>query len=285
MRVAKSSSFFLPVLMIVSAFVAVVLLFPPIDASEPVLQDEVMAQVTATATATPQAKNDQFQEIKKEIDAKVFMYHHIGPLPDKADDIRKGLTVSEQEFEQQIKYLSEQGYKIMSFAKLDEAILQKQLPQKVVVPTFDDGYDDNYNYALPILNKYGATGTFFIITGKIGKSEYVTQDQVKEIFSKGNEIGSHTVNHPSLDKYRGESLKNELIKSKETLEAITSSPVISFCYPAGKYNQQTIDVVKDAKYKYAVTTKSSLGVIDLENLFEIPRYRISSGRNIEAMLR
>lgn len=213
------------------------------------------------------------------------MYHHIGPLPERADDIRKGLTVSEQEFEQQIKYLSEQGYKIMSLAKLDEAIEKKQVPQKVIVPTFDDGYDDNYNYALPILKKYGSTGTFFIITGKIGKNEYMSEDQVKEVSNAGNEIGSHSVNHPSLDKYRGESLKNELTKSKEILQNITSSSIISFCYPAGKYNEQTIAAVKDAGYKYAVTTKSSSGMIDIENLLEIPRYRISSGRNIEAMLK
>lgn len=283
MNKPRSKSFVPLVIFLLIVAVAVFFLYPVTNTETSIPQIDASEFVARTTTAT--VESNAGQEIDGELDVKVFMYHHVGPLPDKADEIRKGLTVSEQEFEQQIKYLSEQGYKIMSLAKLDEAISKKNLPKKVVVATFDDGYDDNYNYALPILKRYGAAGTFFIIAGKVGKSEYMNEDQVKEISNAGNEIGSHSVNHPSLEKYRGETLKGELVKSKQTLEELISKPVISFCYPAGKYNDQTIVAVKDAGYKYAVTTRSSTGILNMEKLFEIPRYRISSGRNIEAMLK
>jgi peptidoglycan/xylan/chitin deacetylase (PgdA/CDA1 family) len=135
------------------------------------------------------------------------------------------------------------------------------------------------------MKKYGVSGTFFIISNKVDSSEYMNQDQLKGLILAGNEIGSHSVSHPSLEKYNGQALEKELTKSKEDLEKITGSKIISFCYPAGKYNDDTVKAVKDAGYKYAVTTVSSNGIIDLDNTFTIPRYRISTGRNIEVLLK
>lgn len=235
------------------------------------------------ATVTSESSN-QTAETKK-IRASVLMYHHVGPLPDGADEIRKGLTISADEFEDQLKFFRDNGYTPVSFKRFDDMLKNRAVPEKLVILTFDDGYDDNYTYAYELMKKYNVTGTFFIITNKIGKREYMNEDQIVELAKSGNEIGSHSVSHPSLDKYKGDFLNNELSKSKETLEKIISNEVISFCYPAGKYNEETLKAVKDAGYQYAVTTRSSNGIIDLDNRFEISRYRISAGRNIEAMLR
>lgn len=225
------------------------------------------------------------QSGEAQISAAVLMYHHVGPLPSDADDVRKGLTVSAEEFENQLKFLKDGGYTVTSLEKFDEMKEKKQIPEKLAILTFDDGYDDNFDFAFNLLKKYNATGTFFIITNKIGKTEYMSKDEVKQLADAGNGIGSHSVSHPSLEKYKGESLKNEINESKTTLEEIISKPVISFCYPAGKYNDVTVQAVKDASYKYAVTTRSSTGILDPNSSFEIPRYRISTGRNIEAMLK
>jgi len=240
---------------------------------------------TPSVTITPQ-QSGQIVAAKSEIaKASVFMYHHIGPLPEKADTIRKGLTVSSEEFESQVKYLTENGYKMMSLEKFDELRSNSQIPDKLAILTFDDGYDDNFVYALPILKKYNATGTFFIISSKIGKTEYMNEDQIKALVSAGNEIGSHTVNHLELDKLKGQSLEKEIAQSKADLEKVIGRPIISFCYPAGKYNDETVAKAKEVGYKYAVTTRSSTGAIDPNSLFEIPRYRISAGRNIEVLLK
>lgn len=238
--------------------------------------------ITTAVANSPEAETQLGQT---QISAAVLMYHHVGPVPNGADEIRKGLTVSQEEFETHLKFFKEHGYTVISWKKFDELKEKRAVPKKLIILTFDDGYDDNYTYAADLMKKYNATGTFFIITGKIGKNEYMNEEQLKSLVSSGNELGSHTVNHPSLEKLKGESLKSELVKSKTTLEKIAGEPIISFCYPAGKYGEDTVKAVKDAGYEYAVTTKSSTGIIDLDGSLEIPRYRISAGRNIEAMLK
>ena len=219
------------------------------------------------------------------IEAKVLMYHHIGPLPDGADSIRKGLTVSQQEFESQIKYLSDQGYRMVILRDLDSYIKNQKAPEKIAVITFDDGYDDNFTYAWPVMKKYHVAGTFFIISHKVGQSEYMSEEQVQELSAQGNEIGSHSYSHISLEKLSSYYLDREIKTSKDDLEKLTGAKIVSFCYPSGKYDGKTLAAVRDAGYEFAVTTKSSAGTVDLNNLLEIPRYRVSTGRNLETMLR
>jgi len=206
-------------------------------------------------------------------------------LPESADQIRIGLTVSTEEFESQIKYLTENDYQFITLGELYENIEKKKVPKKAAVLTFDDGYDDNFNEAFPILKKYNARGTFFIISSKMGESEYMNEDQIKELSKSGNEIGSHSVTHPSLERYSGDYLNRELMDSKITLSDLTGKEVISFCYPAGKYNEKTIAAVSEAGYKIAVTTRSSTGVLFTSQLLEVPRYRISSNMSFEALFR
>ena len=267
---------------ILAALAGAVILLWPNTSVAPVNKDAESADISRTVSATEAVEE---QKDSAQISASVLMYHHVGSLPEKADTIRKGLTVSAEEFESHVKYLVDNDYQVMSFAKLDTLISQKKVPKKLVILTFDDGYDDNYNDALPIMKKYSVSGTFFIISNKVDSSEYMNQDQLKGLILAGNEIGSHSVSHPSLEKYKGQALEKELTKSKEDLEKMTGGKIISFCYPAGKYNDDTVKAVKDAGYKYAVTTVSSNGIIDLDNPFTIPRFRISTGRNIEVLLK
>jgi len=276
MKTKKTRKYF-TILLAIAIILAVILLFWPQKSIAPVTSGDA-SLVSNTVTVTSQSAGEK-------VEAAVMMYHHIGPLPERADTIRKGLTVSSEELESQVKYLTENGYKVMSLVKFNELRSNSQTPKKLAILTFDDGYDDNFTYALPILKKYSATGTFFIISSKIGRKEYMNEDQIKELVLAGQEIGSHSVNHLELDKLKGQSLERELKQSKEDLEKIIGKTVISFCYPAGKYNDETIAKVKEVGYKYAVTTRSSTGEIDLNNLFEIPRYRISAGRNIEVLLK
>lgn len=265
------------------AVVAAVFVFLPDKIKDEHSSISVTANTLLSATATATATN--FQPNTNELKATVLMYHYIGDLPQNADNIRKGLTVSGEEFEGQLKYFTQKGYTITTLSGFDTFRQRQQIPEKLAILTFDDGYLDNYEVAFPIMKKYNATGTFFIITKKIGTTGYMTEEQIKELSSSGNEIGSHSVNHLSLDKYKGNSLKSEIVDSKETLEKLISKTVISFCYPAGKYNADTTKAVEEAGYKYAVTTQSSNGTLDLGKSFEITRYRMSSGRNLEAMLK
>lgn len=216
------------------------------------------------------------------ISAKILMYHHIGTVPDGADDIRKGLTVSTENLSQQIDYLLREEYKILTLSELYEAISKGEQTKNIAVLTFDDGYDDNYYQAFATMKAKNVKGTFFIISEKIGNSEYMNKEQIRELSDAGNEIASHSLTHPSLEKISSDTLKNELEQSKSNLEDLTGKKIYSFCYPSGKYSQSVIDAVKKAGYLMAVTTKRG-NDFSSSMPFEIPRYRINPSTNISTI--
>lgn len=221
---------------------------------------------------------------QKTISAKILMYHHVGSLPENADDIRKGLTVSRENFESQINYLVNNKFNIVTLSELYESISKGEDVSRDVVLTFDDGYSDNYSDAFAIMKRYHVTGTFFIITSKIGQSEYMNSDQIKELVVGGNEIGSHTLSHPDLSKSSGTKLKQEVTQSKEELEKITDWPVYSFCYPAGKFSAEVERVLEEVGYKIAVTTQAGK-VFSTDKIFEVPRYRMNPTTRLQALFK
>lgn len=264
------------VVLIISALVfGAFQLFNPIEAEAPTGADPAVSPVPVGAS---QDLSDNIAE------AAVLMYHHIGPNPDENDKIRSGLTVSEEEFAEQIKYIFANGYTVMTLSELAADLSAKNLPEKPLVLTFDDGYDDNYIYAKPILDKFGFKGTFFIISGKIGQAEYMNEDQIKEL-SKNHEIGSHSYSHPSMVRLSDYYLERELKNSKDDLQALTGQEVISFCYPAGKYDDKVVEKLEEYGYKIAVTTEASTGSVAIDNLFLVPRYRIAPAISLETLLR
>ncbi|MCX6809720.1 MAG: polysaccharide deacetylase family protein [Candidatus Berkelbacteria bacterium] len=234
-------------------------------------------EITTTAKAEP--TQESTLSPNETIQAAVLMYHHTGDLPEGADDIRKGLTVSGKTFDSEMKKLKDGGYNVMTLNELYNKI-STGVPDKAVVLTFDDGYDDNSTVAEPILQKYGFHGTFFIITGKVGMAEYMSEDQIKDLAKAGNEIGSHTVHHIDLSTVQGTTLNNEIKDSKTYLEKLTGLTVETFCYPSGKFSDEAkADLLRDG-YKIAVTTEASKGVFSTGDLFEIPRYRVNPGSSL-----
>lgn len=250
----------------------------------------------STQTAVPAATGTESPDIGglswpagRTVDVPILMYHHIGALPSGADDIRKGLTVSAEEFEAQMKYLKDGGYEGSSLAEMYRRVAKdSSLQEKTVVLTFDDGYLDNYEVARPILEKYGFRGTFFIISGKIGQAEYMDEAQIRELAVAGNEIGSHTVLHLDLTNLSSAKMKTEVEKSKADLEKIIGesarAQIISFCYPAGKLNPETVAAVEGAGYKIAVTTQKFQPFLT-DKPFEVPRIRINPGANLKNLLK
>ena len=98
----------------------------------------------------------------------VLTYHHIG----SGNDL---LYVSEADFERQLVYLRERGYTTISVAELAEGLSGRtKLPDRPIVLTFDDGYDDNYQAALPVLLRQGMRASFFVVTGKMGQPGYLS---------------------------------------------------------------------------------------------------------------
>ena len=148
----------------------------------------------------------------------VLTYHHIGA----GDD---WLYVSEADFEQQLVYLRGQGYTPVSVAELATGLSGKtKLPSRPIVLTFDDGYADNYRAAFPILLRQGMRASFFVVTGKIGQTGYMSWPQAVEMHNRGMEIGSHTVHHYTLNEINLKEMERELL-ARTGYQAACSSVV------------------------------------------------------------
>ena len=200
----------------------------------------------------------------------VLMYHEITPGPNN-------LYVAPEELAGHLKWMKDNGYTAITLKQLYDYYTEgKPVPEKPVVLTFDDSYSSYYWNALPLLRQYGWPGTLFVITGSLGETGHMTWDQVREAARQGTELGAHTINHPSLELLTGKRLVNEIAGSREALERETGRTIQFLCYPAGKWNEETLKVTREAGYLGAVTTKFGLAAAD-QDPYRWQRLRINKG--------
>lgn len=231
------------------------------------------SDVKTTAVAE-QATSDT----RAEVAIPILMYHHIRNYNDPSDQIGTNLSVPPENFKAQIDYLKNNGYTTITFQQLLD-FPTKKLPEKPVIITFDDGYQDSYDIAYKYLKDNGQVGVFYIVSGYFGRSEHMTEAEVKEISDAGMEIGSHSVNHLDLTTLSISKVNKEVVSSKAILEEITGKPIISFCYPAGKHDDIVGKAVSEAGYLTATTTKSGISSTSEEKIL-LSRLRINPSDSI-----
>lgn len=201
-------------------------------------------------------KDIKVSNSNSEVKIPILMYHYVENVTDERDTFRKSMNIPPDIFEAQIKTLNENGYTFLTASELSSILNgYRVLPAKPVVITFDDGHWNNATVVLPILKKYQAKATIYLITDFLNGSDFLTDKQVREIIDSNLvEIGSHTVHHTSLSNKFSPVVKFELIESKKILEEKFDIKVFSFAYPNGDFDQQAIDLVKSAGYTNAVST-------------------------------
>ena len=162
---------------------------------------------------------------------RVLMYHSIReePLGDYAS-----VCLRPADFEAQLAWMRESG---KTFVFADEYALFR--PNTVAL-TFDDGYEDNYTTMFPLLEKYDACATIFLITKFIGREGYLTQDQIREMAESGRvKFASHTNTHANLTELEEEVLNHELGASRSALSVVPSEAKLAavLSYPNGAENR------------------------------------------------
>ncbi len=254
--------------------------------STPTLTPTPTATATATPTETPTptplptetpTPQPTYPPPPVEVHVPILMYHYVSELPADADKYRVNLTVPPADFEAHLQYLQEQGYHTVSlFDIYDLLSTGKPLPEKPIVLTFDDGYEDSYTVAMPLLRKYGFTGTFFVLATPphFEAPGYMTWAQIGEMAQAGMSMQSHGRDHMDLRKRNVDFLIYQILGGKEAVEAHSGQPVRFFCYPSGQFDDGTLKVVESAGYYGAVTTV--WGAKErLDNRFQWPRVRVN----------
>lgn len=194
----------------------------------------------------------------------ILMYHNIGEPPDGAK--LRGLYVRTGAFGRQMWLLKLLGYRGVS---MSEAMpyLRGEKTGKVVAITFDDGYYDTLEQALPVLNTFGFTATCYFVSGRLGgyndwdaaalnvNKPLMTAEQMLAWHAAGMEVGAHSRTHPRLSQCTDAQLADELAGSKQDLQALTGSPVTQFCYPYGDLDERVAEAACKAGYAAATTVQ------------------------------
>ena len=253
----------------------------------------------------------------------ILMYHSISDDPETGHPYY-WINTSAERFAEQMRFLHQSDYKVITLSEAVRMIKPADNPQdgitspfqesencltdaarifpnlspstlppdKFVVLTFDDGYEDFYWRAFPVLIKHSFRATVFLPTNYINTTvgglrgkRHLTWHQVRELQCEGISFGSHTVTHANIGLIDNASLENEIIGSKEVIEQETVKKVVAFSYPYAFPEHRkdlvgrVIGLVKDAGYEFVVSTR--IGTVHEErDIFALKRIPVNSGDDI-----
>lgn len=216
---------------------------------------------------------------------RILMYHMISRQKPKARFNK--LRVDPAEFERQIRWLRDDGWTFLLMSEIDSA-----RQRKCVALTFDDGYRDNLLIADPILQKYDARATLYLVEdrhdrdwsksksphhsdGELMNEPKLLDADINQMLHSGRwELGAHTRTHTVLNSLSTEQRKTEIVESKHDLEERFQTSVSSFAYPFGIFGQEDIDTVDAAGFRTAVTTVQGISRDFSDERLELRRVKI-----------
>ena len=282
-------------LLIAGAF----LLFSCTHSNSTKKETPVIAEKDATVKSQPSAANKVAAEVATIMarpQVPILCYHHIRDIkmPGRAD---RGYEVTIAQFKAQMKALADSGYHTVLPDQLhDYLVYGTPLPSKPVMISYDDSDEEQFSIAKPEMDKYGFKGVYFLMTIAIGRPNYMTKEQIKQLADEGHAIASHTWDHHRVDKYKLENTIEErgvkkvvndwdqqLAKTKKDIEAITGKPVVDFAYPFGIWSKEGIPEIEKRGYRMAfqLSTKRD----SLAPLYTVRRMIVSPEWSAEGMIR
>ena len=209
----------------------------------------------------------------------ILVYHRV------SDTDKNPSTLTVADFDAQLKFLADNGYHVIAPDDLLEAWASgKNLPDKPIVLTFDDGHEDIYKNVFPILQKYNMRATVFIVTDHIGMKDYLTWDVVRALQAGGfMDFESHTMSYKDLTTLKGDKLWNEIYGSKQAIEWALKKPAKFIAYPDGKYSVDAEDTSKEVGFRAGFIEDYGLAAND-SNSYVLTRIPVL-GSNSNTLLR
>ena len=211
--------------------------------------------------------------VRDSLRVPILVYHSVMPHHPGQTTEQRVLDVDDSVFVEQMRYLADGGYHVVSLAALVDALEgRRTLPKRAVVITFDDGWVNQYRHAFPVLRRFGYTATFFVFTTPIGTDDkLMTWDQLRELQLAGMTIGSHTRTHPVLPSYHA-ALHNEIAMSREDIAQHLGHAPDFLAYPFGAWDAQCAAWARAAGYRAARTYRGGAwnAPSDLYHLRAVP---------------
>ena len=196
----------------------------------------------------------------------ILMYHMISE-PKTASEVK--YACPPKQFEKHLQMLLSEGFKPVSIDAVENYYThQTTLPDKSFLITLDDGFEDNYSNAFPILQRYQIPAAIYLATGLLGKTnqwmstptfserKMLSWPQIQDMANHGLHFGSHSVSHPRLTELDDDSVSKELVESKQIIEDQLVTACRHFAYPYGLLTEKTRDLVRQAGFKTACSTRS-----------------------------
>jgi peptidoglycan/xylan/chitin deacetylase (PgdA/CDA1 family) len=212
----------------------------------------------------------------------ILSYHSL-------DDFGTPLSVSPKLFAAQMSALAELGCHTLTMSQVAEHLSSRRpFPRRAVAITFDDGFANFAEEGMPVLQRHGFTATVYVITGMVGRCTrwtdgprslpslpILTREQIEQLHAHGVEIGAHTITHGFLTQYSPSSLEHELTAPRKLLEERLGTPVRSFAYPQGDYDDRVVQATRRAGYATATTVDQGRAGRSSDP-FRLPRFLVSN---------
>lgn len=191
----------------------------------------------------------------------VVCYHGIGPRRTATDPLF--LRVPRDRFRTQIELLLDAGFQLVTVRDLARAADNGAPPPGLASLSFDDGWGDNRDVVLPLLQEMGIQATFYITTGLIGRpnpwlpagsgARMMTGPELRDLVAAGMELGAHTVSHPDLSTLDRSACLREMTESRAELQRLTGATVDTFAYPFCRYGPAALEAAAEAGFLCSVT--------------------------------
>ncbi|MBL4780854.1 MAG: polysaccharide deacetylase family protein [Porticoccaceae bacterium] len=196
----------------------------------------------------------------------ILMYHMISQPGTIAE---AKYACPPERFEQHLRYIQSSHHCVVSLDEIEQHLLNDTaLPDNAVAITLDDGFEDNYTQAFPLLQKYGMPASIFLATGVMGATNKWMQgrdfpersmlnwQQIEEMNRYQLSFGAHTVNHAKLSELDTAAAEEEISQSKQQVEDQLGTSCSHFAYPYGLFSEQSPEIVKSAGFTLACSTRS-----------------------------
>jgi peptidoglycan/xylan/chitin deacetylase (PgdA/CDA1 family) len=195
----------------------------------------------------------------RRVTSRILLYHGIGEAG-RPDDPHH-LLVEPSSFRHQIELLRSAAFQFVTVSELVAMAPQGgRPPAGYAAISFDDGMEDNFSTALPIMQELGVRGTIYVQTGVIGEENpwvagerMMNRRELSAVANAGFELGAHTVTHPDLSSMSYEACLAEMTESRDVVAELSGRPVSTFAYPFGHYGPDAMKAAADAGFEAAAT--------------------------------